>query len=99
VVELLRDFESRYPIAAAQAGLPPPSGLAALYEVKLIPHRRDCLWRIAEYDFVYGDPYQWRRLYEANKDKFPQPDNPDLIEPGMILIIPPIRGEQRSGTR
>jgi nucleoid-associated protein YgaU len=100
VVELLRDFEIRYPIPAAEPSPPPPSsGLAASYEVKLIPHRRDCLWRIAEYDFVYGDPRQWPRLYEANKDKFPQPDNPHLIVPGMILTIPSIHGEQRSGER
>jgi nucleoid-associated protein YgaU len=112
VVELLRDFETRYPISTAQPSPPPspspsppsppppPSGdLAAFYEVKLIPNRRDCLWRIAEYDFVYGDPYQWPRLYEANKDKFPQPNNPDLIVPGMILTIPSIKGEQRNGTR
>jgi nucleoid-associated protein YgaU len=91
VLELLRDFESRYP--ASQ------SGLAAFYEVKLNLQQRDCLWRIAGFDFVYGDPRQWPRLYEANKDKFPQPDNPNLIKPGMILTIPPIRGEERSGTR
>jgi nucleoid-associated protein YgaU len=99
VVELLRDFETLYPIPAAQPSPPPSSGLAAFYEVKLLPQRRDCLWRIAEYDFIYGDPHQWRRLYEANKDKFPQPNNPNLIEPGMILTIPSIRGEQRDGTR
>jgi nucleoid-associated protein YgaU len=91
VLELLRDFESRYP--ASQ------SGLAASYEVKLNLQQRDCLWRIAGFDFVYGDPRQWPRLYEANKDKFPQPDNPNLIKPGMILTIPPLRGEARSGTR
>ncbi|MDR2629804.1 MAG: hypothetical protein LBC60_02665 [Spirochaetaceae bacterium] len=101
VMELLLDFETRYPIPAVQPGSPPPplKGLAAFYEVKLNPNRRDCLWRIAEYDFVYGDPRQWPRLYEANKDKFPQPDNPNLIKPGMILTIPSIRGEERSGTR
>jgi nucleoid-associated protein YgaU len=91
VVELLRDFETLYPSAS--------SDLAAFYEVKLNPERRDCLWRIAEFDFVYGDPRQWSRLYEANKDKFPQPDNPHLIKPGMILSIPSIQGEERSGTR
>jgi nucleoid-associated protein YgaU len=86
VVELLRDFESRRPV------------LAAFYEVKLNLQRRDCLWRIAEYDFIYGDPLQWPRLYEANKDTFPNPDDPHLIIPGQILKIPSIQGEQRSGT-
>jgi hypothetical protein len=27
----------------------------------------------------------------------PQPSNPDLIHPGMILDIPSIRGESREG--
>jgi nucleoid-associated protein YgaU len=46
---------------------------------------------------IYGDPWQWRRIYNANRDKMPQRDNPDLIHPGMILDIPSIRGEVRSG--
>jgi nucleoid-associated protein YgaU len=68
------------------------------YTVRLIPERRDCLWRIAGYDFVYGNPWKWKVLYEANKDKLPEPDNPHLIEPGMVLEIPTISGEKRSGT-
>jgi hypothetical protein len=39
----------------------------------------------------------WKVLYEANKSKMPDPDNPDLIEPGMVLDIPSIRGEFRRG--
>jgi nucleoid-associated protein YgaU len=74
-------------------------GLAAYYEVKDNPDNPDCLWNIAGYDFVYGDPYQWPRLYEANRDTFPDPDNPDWIEPGQILRIPPIGNEKREGTR
>jgi nucleoid-associated protein YgaU len=93
VVELLRDMEAV--IAAARA----VSGLAAAYEVKLNPAQRDCLWRIAGFDFVYGNPRLWRRLYEANKNTFPDPDNPDLIVPGQILQIPSLSGEVRSGTR
>jgi nucleoid-associated protein YgaU len=75
------------------------TGLAAYYEVKNNPGNPDCLWNIAGYDFVYGDPYQWRRLYEANRDTFPDPDNPDWIEPGQILRIPSINNEKRAGTR
>ena len=66
--------------------------------VRLIPERRDCFWRIAEYDFVYGDPWLWRVLYEANKHKLPDPNNPDWMEPGMIIEIPSIAGELRDGT-
>ncbi|MFO7849601.1 MAG: hypothetical protein R6V67_06550, partial [Spirochaetia bacterium] len=68
------------------------------YEVREKPEKRDCFWRIAEYDFVYDDPWEWKKLYEANKDKIPEPDNPSLIEPGIVLEIPSIEGEERSGT-
>jgi nucleoid-associated protein YgaU len=68
------------------------------YIVRLIPERRDCFWRIAEYEFVYGNARLWPHLYKANKEKLPQPDNPDLILPGMKLRIPSISGERRSGT-
>ncbi|GHV16238.1 hypothetical protein FACS189493_1740 [Spirochaetia bacterium] len=92
VTELLRDFESN---------LPPEinSRYAAFYEVKLNLDRRDCLWNIAGFDFIYGDSFQWRRIYEANRESFPDPNNPNWIEPGMILKIPSIRGEERAGTR
>ena len=68
------------------------------YIVRLIPERRDCFWRIAEYEFIYDDPWQWRRIYEANRDKIPEPDNADLIEPGTVLYIPSLDGETRRGT-
>jgi nucleoid-associated protein YgaU len=73
--------------------------LAEEYEVKYNPARRDCLWRIAGFDFVYGNPLEWRRLYDHNRSTFRFPDNPDLIYPGQILKIPSIRGEVRSGRR
>jgi nucleoid-associated protein YgaU len=91
VIELLKDFESRLGGAS--------SGLAAFYEVKLNPVRRDCFWRIAALDYIYGDPWQWRRIYNANKDILVDPNNPNIIEPGQILKIPSVRGEKRSGTR
>ena len=78
-----------------------PSGeaypLPAQYTVRTWSSFRDCLWNIAGYYWVYGDSFQWRRLYEANRSKLPQPDNPNLIEPGTVLDIPSIRGEVRQG--
>ena len=68
------------------------------YEVRLIPSRRDCFWRIAEYPFVYGDPWKWKVLYEANKSLLTDPKNPDLIEPGQVFEIPSLAGEKREGT-
>ncbi len=40
---------------------------------------------IAGYWEVYGDPAQWTRLYEANKDKVSDPTN---LEPNIVLTIP-----------
>lgn len=86
---------------AAARGRPAPSqgALVAEYEVKLNPARRDCLWRIAGYEFIYGNSREWRRLYEFNKNTFRNPDNPNLIYPGQILKVPPISGETRQGRR
>ncbi|MDR1932180.1 MAG: hypothetical protein LBQ57_05055 [Spirochaetales bacterium] len=67
------------------------------YTVRLIPGRRDCLWRIAEYSFVYGDPRKWRLLYDENKHLLPDPENPRLIEPGTRLRIPALPDEVRAG--
>jgi len=67
------------------------------YTVRTWRVERDCLWTIAGYPWVYGDSWRWKELYEANKDKMPEPANPDLIEPGMVLDIPSIKGETRQG--
>ncbi len=72
------------------------------YTVRLIPERRDCLYRISEYDFIYDDATQWPKLYRANKNlidnsyqryvnnvedpKYNEPEN--LIFPGQELDIP-----------
>ena len=77
---------------------PVVGALAAAYEVRELPGNTDCLWNIAGYKFIYGDPWKWPLIYEANKDIMPEPDNPRLIEPGMVLIIPSADGEVRSGT-
>ena len=81
---------------------PPPEEpaqvfLPAQYTVRSWITTRDSLWNIAGRAWVFNDPYQWRRLYEANRARMPQPGNPDLIHPGMILDIPSIRGETRQG--
>ena len=71
--------------------------LPAAYLVRDLPGAEDCFWRIAGYDFVYSDPAGWKPLYEANRSKLPEPDNPDLILPGMVMTIPSRPGENRSG--
>jgi hypothetical protein len=69
----------------------------AQYVVRNWSSEKDCLWNIAGYPWVYGEPERWRVLYDANKSKMPEPDNPNLVEPGMVLDIPSIRGETREG--
>lgn len=82
---------------AALADIPEFAVLPAAYTVRLIMQRRDCLWRIAELDFVYANPKTWRILYDANRSTFDDPGNPDLIQPGQIIAIPSLRGERREG--
>jgi len=43
----------------------------------------DSLSKIAKR--MYGNANDWRRIFEANKDKI---ENPDLIYPGQVLKIP-----------
>ena len=47
--------------------------------------RGECLWRIAGHSDVYGDPYQWTRIFNANRDKI---NDPDLIYPNQVLALP-----------
>jgi nucleoid-associated protein YgaU len=79
-------------------GVVPNSPLPKYYKVRLIPSKRDCLWRIAEYKFIYNNPWKWKIIYDANKSKLREPDNPNLIFPGQILVIPSQNGEFREGT-
>jgi nucleoid-associated protein YgaU len=93
----IRDVESL--LERVKANLPDKP---MAYTVREIPGRRDCLWRIAEYQEIYGDPYQWPKLYRANKSgidagyeryvrnveapKYSRAQ--DLIFPGQVLDIP-----------
>jgi nucleoid-associated protein YgaU len=45
----------------------------------------ECLWYIAGYEQIYGNPLKWPLIYKANKDKI---KDPDLIYPGQVLVIP-----------
>lgn len=44
----------------------------------------DYLWRIAKKDDIYGDPYQWIRIYTKNRELI---KDPDLIYPDWNLKI------------
>ncbi|MFP4522375.1 MAG: hypothetical protein ACLFQK_09540 [Fibrobacterota bacterium] len=72
------------------------------YTVRLIPGRRDCLWRIAEYDDIYNNPLEWPKIYESNKGQIVEAYErykrntadpkynraADLIFPGQVFDIP-----------
>ena len=88
----LAAYKASYERALAAGNVKPE-----YYTVRLIPEQRDCLWRIAGYDFIYGDPEKWRLLYNENKHLLPDSNNPRLIEPGTRLRIPSQPGEVRSG--
>ena len=60
--------------------------IQTIYTVRLIPERRDSLWRIAEYDFIYGNPWLWPKIWHRNRKLI---QDPDLIYPGWQLYIPP----------
>ncbi|HPB65477.1 MAG TPA: hypothetical protein PLW80_02885 [Spirochaetales bacterium] len=86
-----------YTVDAYLAGITDEEALPAYFVVRELSRRADCLWRIAGLPFVYNDPYKWPVLYEANKRSLPDPANPDLILPGMTLVIPAIENELRDG--
>ena len=71
--------------------------LPARYTVRNWHTYEDSLWNIAGRPWVFNNPLLWRLLYDANRDIMPEPGNPDLIHPGMVLQIPSLRGEARRG--
>lgn len=73
------------------------ASLPATYEVRTWRGERDCLWNIAELPGVFGNSFDWEKLYEANKDILPSMSDPNFIVPGMLLKIPSIKGEKRVG--
>lgn len=73
---------STRPDASAQ----PVADAARSYTVR----SGDTLSAIAKRE--YGDAGQWKRIFEANRDKI---DNPDLIHPGQELKIPAAEGGAR----
>ena len=89
------DREQERGTAVATGDGPPP--LPSQYTVRPWNVSKDCLWNIAGRPWVYNDPKKWKLIYDANKSRLPQPDNPDLIHPGMVLDIPSVKGENRQG--
>jgi hypothetical protein len=100
-IGILSAFQGRTTYTTVAVSTPAAGSSSSLprqYIVRTWAREKDCLWNISAYSWVYGDPWQWKTLYEANKSKMPDPNNPNLIEPGMVIDIPAAKGESRQGT-
>lgn len=70
------------------------SDIRSLYREKKIrtyivgtwAENRDCLWNIAGKTEIFGDPFLWPKIWQANTNII---KNPDIIFPGQKLLIPP----------
>jgi len=89
--------DSALAVISILSEIPDAPVLPAQYRVKTWNSTRDCLWNIAGKKEIYGDPWKWRVIYNANRNKFPNPGNPNIIEPGTLLDIPSLKGEYRVG--
>jgi nucleoid-associated protein YgaU len=56
------------------------------YTVGTWAENRDCLWNIAGRTEIYADPFMWPKIWQANTGQI---KNPDVIQPGWVLTVPP----------
>lgn len=56
------------------------------FQKKYVLKKNDCLVKISEQKF--GTYKKWKSIYELNKNKMPQAENPNLIYPDMVLVLP-----------
>lgn len=57
-----------------------PQAMYSEYNVE----RGDYLWKISGKQDIYGDPYQWMRIYSYNREQI---KDPDLIYPKQVFKI------------
>lgn len=74
--EKLAELDAK--VASLKASMP-----ANIYDQYVVV-KGDYLWKISKNDDIYGDPYQWIRIYCVNKDQI---KNPDLIHPDQVFNI------------
>ena len=91
-----QDYSKR--AIAALDGVYEVTPLPEFYIVRPWAETKDCFWNISGRPYVYNNPLLWENLYQENKNKIPQPNNPNLIMPGMKMKIPSLTGEYREGT-
>lgn len=85
-------------VIAALDGVNEVTPLPEFYIVRPWAESNDCFWNISARPYVYNNPLLWENLYQANKSEMKNPENPNVIHPGMKMQIPSITGERRSGT-
>ncbi|MDR1903156.1 MAG: LysM peptidoglycan-binding domain-containing protein, partial [Treponema sp.] len=85
------------PVAPVEQPKPVKIPLPAMYTVRPWAISKDCFWNIAGRDWAYNDSMKWQVLYNANKAKLANPNNPDLLHMDIVLDIPSIKGEVREG--
>jgi nucleoid-associated protein YgaU len=61
-----------------------------VHTVWLWQESRDCLWNLSKK--YYNDPWQWKRIYLANKEQI---KDPRKIFPKQVLVIPPAEEAQQ----
>ena len=85
-ISLLPQFYDRM-IAAGRniKGLYREKKRGSEYVVGTWAENRDCLWNISGKSEIYGDPFQWPKIWQGNTDQI---RNPDIIHPGQRLMIP-----------
>ena len=82
-IALLTEMENKFmeiegKIAGLKAKMP-----ANIYDEYIVV-KGDYLWKISKKDDIYGDPFQWIRIYCVNKDQI---KDPELIFPDQNFKI------------
>jgi len=89
-IAILTEFEKKIAeLDAKLAGL--STKLMGVYDQYTVV-KGDYLWKIAKKPDIYGDAYQWIRIYCVNRDQI---KNPDKIEPAQILNIQRTLGQNQ----
>jgi nucleoid-associated protein YgaU len=69
---------------------PPQPAAPRTHTVWIWQETGDCLWTLAKQ--YYGDPWLWKKIYLANRDKIA---DPAVIYPKQVLVIPPLDDSER----
>lgn len=85
-IALLPEFYNRIIQIARDINGLRRTGTGGSYTVGTWREDRDCLWNISAKENIYNDPFMWPKIWQANTDQI---RNPDVIQPGQVLRIPP----------